>query len=157
MAPLKTGDAGPDFCLIDQDKKKTCLRDLRGQWIVLYFYPKDNTPGCTLEALQFTAKRDQFKAVNTVILGISPDSVASHCNFIERHELTVRLLSDESYEVLGAYGAWGEKKKVGKTFFGVMRSTFLINPEGRIQAIWKPVEVKGHADAVLEAVKKHQS
>ena len=154
MTELKTGDPAPAFCVADQDEKQVCLKDFRGQWVVLYFYPKDNTPGCTLEAIQFTAKKDQFNGLNAVVLGISPDSVKSHCKFIEKNNLTIRLLSNESRDVLQKYGAWGEKKMYGKSFLGVIRTTVLIDPEGKIREIWPKVKVKGHADAVLEILRQ---
>jgi len=157
MAVLQAGEKAPDFCLQDQDGNEVCLKAFRGKWVVLYFYPRDNTPGCTLEAIQFTAKHEAFKQMNTVILGISPDSMKSHCNFIEKHDLTLQLLSDESHRVLEAYGAWGEKKMAGKSFLGVIRTTCLINPDGKVQQLWQKVKVKGHAEAVLARLNEIQS
>jgi peroxiredoxin Q/BCP len=157
MALLQAGEAAPDFCLHDQDEKEIYLKTLRGKWVILYFYPRDNTPGCTLEAVQFTAKQASFKKLNTVILGISPDSIKSHCKFIEKHDLTIQLLSDESHHVLEAYGAWGEKKMYGKSYLGVTRTTYLIDPAGIVKQVWSKVKVKGHVETVLEAVQQHQS
>jgi len=157
MAALQIGDAAPEFCLTDQSESAICLHDLRGKWVILYFYPKDNTPGCTLEAIQFTSKHHEFRKLNTIILGISPDSVKSHCGFIEKYNLSIQLLSDESRKVLQAYGAWGEKKMYGKSFHGVLRTTYLIDPDGCIQEVWEKVKVKGHADALLASVRQHLS
>ena len=156
MAVIQAGETAPDFCLIDQDEKEICLKSLRGKWVVLYFYPRDNTPGCTLEAVQFTAEQAAFKKLNTVIIGISPDSIKSHCSFIEKHDLTIQLLSDESHHVLETYGAWGEKKMYGKSFLGVIRTTYLIDPSGVVQQVWPKVKVKGHVEAVLKSVQQNQ-
>lgn len=149
MSKLKIGDIAPDFCLEDPDRGEICLRDQRGKWVVLYFYPKDNTKGCTLEALEFTAAEDDFKAKNAIVLGISPDSLKSHANFREKHELSINLLSDTEKKTLEAYGVWQTKKMYGREYMGVVRSTFLIDPEGRIVFTWLKVKVDGHVDDVL--------
>ena len=147
---LKIGDKAPDFCLPNQDEEEVCLRDLQGSWVVLYFYPKDNTPGCTTEACDFTAAMPDFSKLGATILGVSPDSPKKHRNFIEKKELSITLLSDEDKEVLQAYGVWQLKKNYGREYMGVVRSTFIINPEGKIAAVWDKVKVKGHVDAVRE-------
>jgi len=149
LSKLKIGDITPDFCLEDPDRGEICLRDQRGKWVVLYFYPKDNTKGCTLEALEFTAAEDDFKAKNAIVLGISPDSLKSHANFREKHELSINLLSDTEKKTLEAYGVWQTKKMYGREYMGVVRSTFLIDPEGRIAFTWLKVKVDGHVDDVL--------
>ena len=143
-----------DFCLPNQDGVEICLRDLRGKWIVLYFYPKDNTPGCTTEAKEFSELIDEFEKLNAVVIGISPDSPKRHCNFIEKHDLKVLLLSDEEKKVIKESGAWGVKKMYGKEYEGVIRSTFIINPEGEIVKEYKKVKAKGHAAKVLEDLKE---
>jgi len=144
----------PEFCLPNQDETEICLRDLAGKWVILYFYPKDNTPGCTTEACDFTENLDWFEDEDAVILGVSPDSPKKHRNFIEKKDLKITLLSDEDKEVLKAYGAWGLKKMYGKEYEGVIRSTFIINPEGEIVAEWKKVKVKGHVEVVKEKLKE---
>jgi len=146
-----------EFCLPNQDETEICLRDLAGKWIILYFYPKDNTPGCTTEACDFTENLDWFEDEDAIILGISPDSPKKHRNFIEKKDLKITLLSDESKEVLKAYNAWGLKKMYGKEYEGVIRSTFIISPEGEIVAEWKKVKVKGHVEAVKEKLKELKS
>jgi peroxiredoxin Q/BCP len=150
MTSLKIGDPAPDFCLPDPDRGEICLKDQRGKWVVLYFYPKDNTSGCTLEALEFTAAEDEFKEKNAVILAASPDSLRSHTNFRNKHDLTINLLSDPDKETLQAYGAWQLKKMYGREYMGVMRSSYIIDPEGKIAHIWPKVKVKGHVEAVME-------
>jgi len=144
----------PDFCLPNQDGVEICLRDLKGKWIVLYFYPKDNTPGCTTEAKEFSELIDEFEDLGAIVIGVSPDSPKRHCNFIEKHNLKVTLLSDEEKKVLKAYGAWGKKKVCGRECEGVIRSTFIIDPEGNIVKEYKKVRAKGHAAKVLEDLKK---
>ena len=139
----------PDFCLPDAQGETHCLKDFKGKWIVLYFYPKDNTSGCTREAVGFSEKKAEFEKQGAVIIGISKDSPASHSRFIEKHNLSILLLSDEDHKVIEAYGAWGKKKLYGKEHWGTIRSTFLINPEGRIVKEWKKVKVNGHIDEVL--------
>jgi peroxiredoxin Q/BCP len=146
------GAPAPDFCLPGGDGATVCLRDLRGRWVVLYAYPRDNTQGCTLEARLFSDALDAFEARNATVIGISPDTPASHARFAERHALRHRLLSDEGRGVLAAYGAWKEKRLYGKTVMGTERSTFLIDPEGTVRAVWRKVKVPGHPDAVLEAL-----
>ena len=145
---LAVGDSAPDFCLPDSDGKEICLKDLKGKWIVLYFYPKDNTPGCTLEAVHFTREMAEFAGKDAVILAVSPDSQKSHCNFRDKHSLKITLLSDPEHIVLEEYGVWVLKKMYGREYHGVERSTFLIDPEGRIAFEWRKVKVQGHVEAV---------
>ena len=156
MSELKVGDIAPDFCLEDPDRGKICLADHKGKWVVLYFYPKDNTKGCTLEALEFTAAEDDFKEKNAVILGVSPDSLKSHSNFRKKHELSINLLSDTEKETLEAYGVWQKKKMYGREYMGVVRSTFLIDSEGKIAHMWPKVRVAGHVDNVMEKLTELQ-
>jgi len=145
---LKVGDKAPEVTLPNQDGVEISLRDLEGKWVVLYFYPKDNTPGCTTEACEFTEALPTFDGLNAVILGISPDSPKKHANFIAKKDLLITLLSDENKEVCEKYGVWQLKKNYGKEYMGVVRSTFLISPEGNIAALWEKVRVKGHVEAV---------
>ena len=147
----------PEFCLPNQDETEICLRDLAGKWVVLYFYPKDNTPGCTTEACDFSNELEEFEDLDAVILGVSPDSPKKHRNFIEKKGLKITLLSDEDKEVLKAYGAWGLKKMYGKEYEGVIRSTFIIDPNGEIVAEWRKVRVKGHVEEVKNKLKELQN
>jgi len=149
---LNIGDKAPAFRLDNQDGKSVSLSDFSGKKVVIYFYPKDDTPGCTIEAKEFTDRKAEFDAKNTVILGVSKDSVKSHEKFCNKHSLGITLLSDESGEMVESYGAWQEKKNYGKTYMGIVRSTFLIDEEGSIMNIWPNVRVKGHVDAVLESI-----
>lgn len=145
---LKVGDIAPDFCLPDKDNKDICLKDFKDKFRVVYFYPADNTPGCTTEAIGFTNILPDLQELDAEVIGISPDSIESHKKFAEKKNLKVTLLSDSEKEVLKKYGAWGLKKFRGKTYMGVIRSTFLVNPEGKIAYIWPKVSVKGHAEEV---------
>jgi peroxiredoxin Q/BCP len=156
MTELKIGDNAPEFCLEDPDKGEICLKDQKGKWVVLYFYPKDNTKGCTMEALEFTAAEDEFKEKNAIIIGVSPDSLKSHSKFREKHELSINLLSDTEKETLEAYDVWQKKKMYGREYMGVVRSTYLIDPEGKIAHKWSKVKVAGHADEVLEKLTELQ-
>jgi len=165
---LKIGDIAPQFCNANQDEVEICLRDLKGKWIVLYFYPKDNTSGCTTEACDFTAQEPQFDDLDAIILGVSPDSPKKHRNFIEKQNLGITLLSDEEKVTCTAYGVWQEKQMYGRKYMGVVRSTFIIDPQGKIAAIWENVKVrkkktvKGekiellHVDEVKETLEKLQ-
>ena len=144
----------PDFCLPDENGKEICLHDFKEKWIVLYFYPKDNTTGCTKEAKDFTEYIEEFEKLNAVVIGISPDSMQSHKKFREKHGLKVLLLSDENKEVLKKYGVWQLKKMYGREYYGVVRSTFLINGEGNIVHEWRRVKVKGHVEEVLKKLKE---
>jgi peroxiredoxin Q/BCP len=145
--PLLTKPA-PAFCLPDTDRKTTCLEQFRGKWVVLYFYPKDNTPGCTIEAMQFNAALEQFAGLGAQVIGVSGDTPESHQDFAARHSLSILLLSDTEHTVLKAYDSWKPKTMFGKEFFGTMRDTFLIDPDGTIVAVWRKVSPKGHAEEV---------
>jgi peroxiredoxin Q/BCP len=129
------------------------LAALEGKKVALYFYPKDDTSGCTQEAIDFNALRDKFAKAGTVVVGMSPDSAKKHDKFRAKHELQFALAADESKEALAAYGVWVEKSMYGRKYMGVERSTFLIDPQGRIAKIWRKVKVPGHAEAVLAAAK----
>jgi peroxiredoxin Q/BCP len=154
---LHTGDAAPGFTLPDAAGTDVTLRSKQGSWVVLYFYPKDDTPGCTVEAIDFTAHARDFKDLNAQVIGISPDSCESHRKFILNHGLGILLLSDTDRSVLEGYGVWRLKKMYGKESYGVVRSTFLIDPAGMIRRIWRKVDVKGHAEEVLSAIGEQQS
>jgi peroxiredoxin Q/BCP len=147
---LTVGKKAPPFSLVDQDDKKVKLADFKGRWVVLYFYPKDDTPGCTTEACDFTAGLKGFEKLDAVVLGCSPDSTERHRKFIAKYKLKVTLLSDPEHEVLERYGAWGEKKLYGRTFMGVIRSTVIIDPEQKIAHHYRKVSSGGHAEAVRE-------
>ncbi|UZN23596.1 thioredoxin-dependent thiol peroxidase [bacterium 3DAC] len=145
----------PEFCLPDSESNTHCLKDyLKKGWVVLYFYPKANTSGCTKEAIGFTELKDEFEKLGATIIGISPDKPEKIKKFIEDHDLKILLLSDTEKEVLKAYGAWGKKKNYGREYEGVIRSTFIINPDGMVVKSWKNVRVKGHMEKVLETLKK---
>jgi len=147
---LEVGDKAPEFCLPNQDDVEICSRDLKGKWIVLYFYPKDNTPGCTTEACEFTEQEPEFDSLNAIILGVSADSTKKHRNFIEKHSLEITLLADESTEMMQEYGVWKMKKNYGREYMGIVRTTLIIDPEGVIQAVWNNVRVKEHVAKVQE-------
>ncbi len=151
---VEVGQPAPDFCLPDQDDREVCLHDLRGSWVVLYFYPKDNTSGCTREAVDFSSHLEEFDGLGAVVLGVSPDSTASHRRFREKHGLRVRLLSDPEHTVLEAYGVWQLKRMYGREYWGVVRTTVLIDPQGRVAWVWPKVRVKGHAEAVLQKLRE---
>jgi thioredoxin-dependent peroxiredoxin len=149
---VEVGDVAPDFCLPAGEEEEVCLKSFRGKWVVLYYYPKDNTSGCTREAVDFTASLDTLHALRADVLGISRDSPASHEKFAEKHGLKVKLLSDPDHKVMDAYGVWALKKMYGQEKHGVVRSTFLIGPDGHIAHIWRAVKVKGHVEAVVKAL-----
>jgi len=153
---LKIGNKAPAFCIANQDEEETCLKHFKGKYVVLYFYPKDNTKGCTMEAIYFTKYLEDYEKLNAVILGVSPDSCTSHRKFIEKQGLKITLLSDPEHKVLEKYGVWQLKKMRGKEYMGVIRSTFLIDPKGKIAHIWPKVKVKGHAEAVKEKLAEIQ-
>lgn len=153
---LKVGQSAPEFVLKNQAEEEVRLSDFRGKWAVLYFYPKDNTPGCTIEALDFTRLSKDFEKMNAAILGFSPDSCSSHAKFVQGKKLKINLLSDPERKALTAYSVWQKKQFMGKNFMGVVRSTFLINPEGKIAFIWSAVQAQGHAEAVKTKVKELQ-
>lgn len=153
---LKIKDNAPLFSLPNQDNAEISLQDFQGSWVVVYFYPKDKTPGCTTEACDFRDRLELLSTRGAVVLGISPDSVKSHQGFIAKESLNFTLLSDTQKSVLKSYGAWGLKKLYGKEYEGVIRSTFLINPQGKIAYIWKNVKVKGHSAEVLAKLEELQ-
>ncbi len=148
--PLE-GDAAPDFHLPGAGGETLSLAGLKGRNLVLYFYPKDDTSGCTKEAIEFNALRDKFDKAGTTIIGLSPDSVKNHDKFRVKYELAIPLASDETKATLDAYGVWVEKSMYGRKYMGVERSTFLVGADGRIAKIWRKVKVPGHAEAVLAA------
>ena len=145
---LELGSKAPAFTLKDQDGKPVTLADGAGSWTVLYFYPKDDTPGCTVEACDFTAGLAAFQRLDAIVLGVSGDSPESHRKFIAKHALKVRLLSDPAHEAMTAYGAWGEKVLYGRKSVGVIRSTTIIDPQGKVAWRWAKVKSAGHAEAV---------
>lgn len=147
------GQQAPDFTLPDQDGEPLSLSSLKGQPVVLYFYPKDNTSGCTKQACSFRDARSEFEELGARILGISPDGVESHRKFVDKHELPFTLLADVERSVCEAYGVWKEKSMYGRKYMGVERTTFLIDAEGVIRKIFPRVRVAGHSDKVLEALK----
>lgn len=146
----EAGKTAPAISLSDQDGNKVSLADFAGKWVVVYFYPKDDTPGCTTEACEFTDSLKQYEKLNAVVLGISPDSVESHKKFAQKHGLKITLLADPGRKVLEKYGAYGEKMMYGKPVVGVIRSTFLIDPKGKIAHVWPNVKAAGHAQQVAE-------
>lgn len=152
---LNVGDKAPDFEMPAEDGKTVSLSDYKGKFLVLYFYPKDNTPGCTVEAKDFSAMKADFAKANAEILGVSRDSIKKHENFIAKQDLTISLGADLEGKVTEDYGVWVEKKMYGKTYMGIQRATFLIGPDGKIFEIWPKVKVKGHAEDVLERIKTH--
>jgi thioredoxin-dependent peroxiredoxin len=150
---LGVGDKAPGFKLPRDGGGSVSLADFKGKKLVLYFYPRADTPGCTREAIDFSRLRAQFAKAGTEILGISADPMKAQDAFKKKHDLTIGLLSDETHQMLDAYGAWGKKSMYGKTFMGIIRMTYLIGPDGRIARIWPKVKVDGHAEGVLAAAK----
>ena len=150
---VEVGKKAPAFTLADAAGVKRSLADYAGRWVVLYFYPRDDTSGCTREASDFTKERADFDALDAVVLGVSPDPPDRHAKFAEKYGLTVTLLSDPQHRTLEAYGAWGRRMLYGKPSMGVLRSTVLIDPAGRVAHVWPRVRVDGHADAVREKLK----
>ncbi|MCK2053363.1 peroxiredoxin [Methylobacterium sp. 37f] len=151
--PLATGDQAPDFTLAGTGDETISLSALRGRKAILYFYPKDDTSGCTLEAQGFNALEGDFAAADTIVIGISPDSVKSHDKFRAKYGLTFPLASDESKAMLEAYGVWVEKSMYGRKYMGVERTTLLIDRNGRVARLWPKVKVPGHAEEVLAAAR----
>lgn len=143
----------PDFTLPSDSGEAITLSGLKPMKVVLYFYPRDDTSGCTTEALEFSAALDAFRAANTTVLGISKDSVTKHAKFRDKHGLKVMLLSDEGADTCERYGVWVEKSMYGRTFMGIERSTFLIDPNGDIAKVWRKVRLKGHVDDVLQSAR----
>jgi len=149
---LKTGDMAPAFTVETNGGGKISLADYRGKNVILYFYPKDNTPGCTKEACAFRDHFAEFRKKGAVVLGVSPDAVKSHDKFVEKFKLPFTLLADVDKQIVTAYGVWGEKKFMGRKYLGVYRVTFLIGPDGRINQIWPAVKPEEHAAEVLAAL-----
>ena len=147
---LEIGNKAPNFNLLNQNGNSVRLDDFAGRWLVVYFYPRDDTPGCTIEAKEFTDSKNDFEENGATIIGISPDNEAKHCKFIDKHGLKIDLLADCEKSMLSAYGVWQEKSMYGKTYMGVVRTTYLIGPDGNIAEAWTKVKAKGHADAVLK-------
>ena len=150
---LEVGQLAPDFSLYNQDEKKISLKDYLGKNVVLYFYPKDDTSGCTKEACSFRDNIPKFSKADAVILGISPDSVKSHKKFSEKYKLPFDLLADEEKKVIEKYGVWKEKSMYGRKYMGVVRTTFIIDKKGKFKKIFDKVKVEGHETEVLEALK----
>ncbi|MCA8949514.1 MAG: peroxiredoxin [Planctomycetes bacterium] len=149
---IQIGRAAPAFTLPDQDGQPVALADLRGRWVVLYFYPRDDTPGCTVEACEFTAALPDFRALDAEVFGCSADSASAHTKFIAKHALGIRLLTDADRSVMQRYGAFGKKKMYGKEVEGVIRSTVLIAPDGTVAQHWPTVRAAGHAEQVRSAL-----
>ncbi len=152
-AELALGSKAPEFKLPSDTGPTVSLEDFKNKKLVIYFYPKADTPGCTRKSIEFSGLRDEFHKAGTVVLGISADPVASQAKFKRKHGLGIALLSDETHRMLEAYGVWGKKSMYGKTFMGVIRTTFLIGRDGRIARIWPKVKVDGHAAEVLAAAR----
>lgn len=153
MGDLTVGDVAPDFDLEGNGDERVSLSALKGKPAVVYFYPKDDTPGCTKEAIAFTGLADEFAKIGVTIIGLSPDTAAKHDKFIAKHDLSIRLGADTETQTAQAYGVWVEKNMYGKKYMGVERATFLVDSDGKIAQIWRKVKVPGHADAVLEAAR----
>jgi thioredoxin-dependent peroxiredoxin len=150
---LTVGQKAPPFALSRDDGDKVSLNDFKGKKLVIYFYPRADTPGCTKESIDFSKLRADFQKAGTEVLGVSADPVKAQEAFKKKHDLTIGLLSDEKHEMLAAYGVWSKKSMYGKTFMGILRTTFLLGPDGRIVHIWPKVKVEGHAEEVLKAAK----
>jgi thioredoxin-dependent peroxiredoxin len=154
---MEPGSTPPAFSLPDQDGKTVKLSEYKGKWLVLYFYPNDDTPGCTTEACDFTNGLKDFEKLDAAVVGCSPNSLESHKKFIAKYKLKVRLLSDPEHVTMAAYGAWGDKVLYGKKTIGVIRSTVIIGPNGKVAYHWATVKSAGHADAVRERLKELRS
>ena len=151
---LNEGDLVPDVAMVNPQGEPVSAADFRGQKLVLYFYPKDDTPGCTTEAKDFSALAKEFEKAGTWVLGVSKDSGASHAKFADKHNLTIKLASDPDGSVCEAFGTWGEKSLYGRKYLGIDRATFLVDRDGTIARIWRKVKVGGHAEAVLAAARE---
>lgn len=151
---LALGEMAPKFSLKSKEGGVISLEDLRGGWSVLYFYPKDDTPGCTIEAKDFTGFSKEFDELEVEVFGVSPDSEESHCRFSDKHKLDVNLLSDPTHKTIEDYGAWGQKHFLGKKYMGVLRTTYIINPSLKVAFVWEDVKPKGHAEEVLKKMRE---
>ncbi len=154
---LTVGKKPPAFTLLNQDDEKVRLSDFAGSWVVLYFYPRDDTPGCTKEACEFSAGITAFRGLTAAVLGCSPDDPSRHRAFIKKYKLKITLLSDPTHAVMEKYSAWGEKTLYGRTSIGVKRSTVLINPAGKVAHHWRAVKAAGHADKVAQKLSELQA
>ena len=150
----KVGDTAPDFALPDQAGENHTLKDYRGKWVLLYFYPKDDTPGCTIEACTLRDQFKDFKKIGAEVIGVSTDSVKSHKKFADAYKLPFTLLADEQKEVVGKYGVFGEKKMYGRTYMGTRRSSFLIDPQGKVAKVYEKVKPEAHAAEVIADLKQ---
>lgn len=156
MIMLEFGNKAPEFTLKDQDGKNHSLADYAGKWVLIYFYPKDMTPGCTLQACSLRDAKEDFSSLDAVVLGVSKDSVDSHKKFEAKQTLNFTLLSDESTEMIQAYGAWKEKSMFGKKYMGIQRMSYLIDPEGKVAKVYAKAKTSGHAEEVLKDLKELQ-
>lgn len=153
---VEAGKQAPDFTLPNQDGEQISLSDFKGKYVVLYFYPKDMTPGCTTEACDFRDQHGSFRDLDAVILGVSPDPAESHQKFIDKHDLPFHLLADEDHQVAEDYDVWKLKKNFGKEYYGIERSTFIIDKEGNLQKEFRKVKVKGHVEEALDFIRGKQ-
>jgi peroxiredoxin Q/BCP len=151
---IEVGKKAPEFCLADYSGKEHCLSDWHGSWVIVYFYPKDNTKGCTQEAIDFTDALSEINELEAHVVGISPDSEKSHAKFIEKHDLKILLLSDPEKQALDKWGAWQLKKMYGREYMGVVRSTVIVDPEGIVRYHFPKVRVKGHVEKVIEKLRE---
>jgi peroxiredoxin Q/BCP len=151
---MKLGQKAPGFHLPDQDGKMHDMKDYAGKWVLLYFYPKDDTPGCTIEACAMRDNLPKFKKMKAVVLGVSADPVKKHAKFAEKYNLPFTLLADEKHELIDAYGVWAKKKFMGREYMGILRNSYLINPEGKIAKIYEGVKPKDHAEEVLQDLRE---
>lgn len=154
MGSLDVGDKAPDFKTESSGGGFKSLKDYRGKYLVLYFYPKDNTPGCSVQSTTFTELSEDFNSLGAVVVGVSRDSIASHHKFIEKKSLSIELLSDPEEKLCNAFSVIGEKNMFGKKVKGIIRSTFLIDPKGKVVSVWRKVKVPGHCEEVLETMKE---
>jgi peroxiredoxin Q/BCP len=151
---LEAGKAAPAFTLKESDGDKVSLSGLKGKWVVVYFYPRDDTPGCTLEAQGFNKALGQLDKLGAVVVGVSKDDLPSHCKFRDKYGLKFPLLSDPDGKVIEKYGAWGEKNMYGKKSMGIVRTTVIVSPEGKVAKVYPKVKVNGHVEAVIDAIKE---
>jgi peroxiredoxin Q/BCP len=151
---VKIGNKAPAFSLPNQEDRKVNLKDFSGKWVALYFYPKDNTSGCSIEAQEFTSLQKNFESNGAVILGVSADSVTAHQNFADKKQLGITLLSDSLKKTIEKYHVWQKKKMAGREYMGIVRTTYLIDSRGRVAEVWEKVKAKGHAEEVLARLKE---